>query len=105
MVVASYLLCLFYGLFPGCPVTYHPSSVPLCPKGVVVLSSVSASHSGSQYPPSSKTKNRQSQIIHKMCVFLLEEQHLIPVMAKINFEQPLLQSSMSHDPKEIILIC
>uniref|UniRef100_A0A673J0W0 NAD(P) transhydrogenase, mitochondrial n=1 Tax=Sinocyclocheilus rhinocerous TaxID=307959 RepID=A0A673J0W0_9TELE len=29
----------------------------------------------------------------------------IPVMAKLNFQQPLLQSSVSHDPSEIILIC
>ncbi len=26
-------------------------------------------------------------------------------MAKLNFQQPLLQSSMSHDPPHIILIC
>ncbi len=29
----------------------------------------------------------------------------IPVMSKLNFQQPLLQSSVSHDPSEIILIC
>ncbi len=28
----------------------------------------------------------------------------IPVMAMLNFQQPLLQSSVSHDPSEIILI-
>ncbi len=26
-------------------------------------------------------------------------------MEKLNFQQPLLQSSVSHDPSEIILIC
>ncbi len=26
-------------------------------------------------------------------------------MAKLNFQQSLLQSSVSHDPSEIILIC
>ncbi len=26
-------------------------------------------------------------------------------MAKLNFQQQLLQSSVSHDPSEIILIC
>ncbi len=26
-------------------------------------------------------------------------------MAKLNFQQPLLQSSVSHNPSEIILIC
>ncbi len=26
------------------------------------------------------------------------------MMAKLNFQQPLLQSSVSHDPSEIILI-
>ncbi len=26
-------------------------------------------------------------------------------MAKLNIQQPLLQSSVSHDPSEIILIC
>ncbi len=26
-------------------------------------------------------------------------------MAKLNFQQPLLQSSVSHDPSESILIC
>ncbi len=30
---------------------------------------------------------------------------IIPVMAKLNFQQPLLQSSVSNDPSEIILIC
>jgi len=29
----------------------------------------------------------------------------IPVTAKLNFQQSLLQSSVSHDPSEIILIC
>lgn len=29
---------------------------------------------------------------------------LILVMAQLNFQQPLLQSSVSHDPSEIILI-
>ncbi len=29
----------------------------------------------------------------------------IPVMAKLNFQQALFQSSVSHDPSEIILIC
>jgi len=29
----------------------------------------------------------------------------IPVMTKLNFQQPLLQSSVSHDPSEIIIIC
>ncbi len=29
----------------------------------------------------------------------------IPVMAKLNFKQLLLQSSVSHDPLEIIFIC
>ncbi len=29
----------------------------------------------------------------------------IPEMAKVNFLYPLLQSSVSHDPSEIILIC
>ncbi len=29
----------------------------------------------------------------------------IPVLAKLNFQQPLLLSSASHDPSEIILIC
>ncbi len=29
----------------------------------------------------------------------------IPAMAKLNFQQPLLQSPVSHDPSEIILIC
>ncbi len=29
----------------------------------------------------------------------------IPVMAKLNFQQPLLESSVSNDPSEIILIC
>ncbi len=29
----------------------------------------------------------------------------ISVMAMLNFQQPLLQSSVSHDPSEIILIC
>ncbi len=29
----------------------------------------------------------------------------IPVMAKLNFQQLLLQSSVSNDPLEIILIC
>jgi len=29
----------------------------------------------------------------------------IPVMAKLNFQQPLLQATVSHDPSEIILIC
>ncbi len=28
----------------------------------------------------------------------------IPMVAKLNFQQPLLQSSGSHDPSEIILI-
>jgi len=28
---------------------------------------------------------------------------LIPMMAKLNFQLPLLQSSVSHDPSEIIL--
>ncbi len=63
MVVVSYLLCLFFVLFPGCPGTYHPNSVPLCPMGVVFLFSVPVSHSGAQYPPSSTTKYEQSQII------------------------------------------
>ncbi len=27
------------------------------------------------------------------------------MMTKLNFQQPLLQSSVSHDPSEIILIC
>ncbi len=26
-------------------------------------------------------------------------------MAKLNFQQSLLQASMSHDPSEIILLC
>ncbi len=30
---------------------------------------------------------------------------IIPVMAKLNFQQPLPQPSLSHDPSEIILIC
>ncbi len=29
----------------------------------------------------------------------------IPVTAKLNFQQSLRQSSVSHDPSEIILIC
>jgi len=29
----------------------------------------------------------------------------IPVMTKLNIQQPLLQPSVSHDPSEIILIC
>ncbi len=29
----------------------------------------------------------------------------IPVMAKLNFQQPLLQSSVSHGSSEIILMC
>ncbi len=29
----------------------------------------------------------------------------ISVNAKLNFQQPILQSSVSHDPPEIILIC
>ncbi len=29
----------------------------------------------------------------------------IPVMGKLNFQQPLLPSLVSHDPSEIILIC
>ncbi len=30
--------------------------------------------------------------------------YFIPVMEKLNFLHPLLQSSVSHDPLEIILI-
>jgi len=29
----------------------------------------------------------------------------IPVLAKLDFQQPFLQFSVSHDPSEIILIC
>ncbi len=29
----------------------------------------------------------------------------IPVIAKLNFQQPVFKSSWSHDPSEIILIC
>jgi len=110
MVAVSYLLCLFFGLFPGCPGTFHPSSVALCPKGVVVPSSGPVSHSGAQYPLSSKTKDGQSQIIRKMCIFVRTTSALfkkifyaIPVMAKMSFEQPL-QSVESHEPSEIRLI-
>jgi len=30
---------------------------------------------------------------------------VIPVMANLNFQQPLLQSLVSHGPSEIIIIC
>ncbi len=30
--------------------------------------------------------------------------YFIPVMEKLNFQQPLLQSLLSHDPSEMILI-
>ncbi len=29
----------------------------------------------------------------------------IPVMTRLNFQQPLLESSVLNDPSEIILIC
>ncbi len=29
----------------------------------------------------------------------------IPVMEKLNFQQPLFQSTVSHDPSEIIIMC
>ncbi len=29
----------------------------------------------------------------------------IPVRVKLNFQQPLLQSSVSHDTSEIIILC
>ncbi len=29
----------------------------------------------------------------------------IHVMKRLNFQQPLLQSSVSHDPSEIIVMC
>ncbi len=31
--------------------------------------------------------------------------NFIPVIAQLNFQQPLLQSLVSHDPLEIIIIC
>ncbi len=36
---------------------------------------------------------------------LIYFKQFIPVIAKLNFQQPLLKSPVSHDPSEIILIC
>ncbi len=38
-------------------------------------------------------------------ILIYFKMQLIPVMAKLNIQQPLLKSSVSHDPSEIILIC
>ncbi len=38
-----------------------------------------------------------------MLIYLKIE--LIPLIAKLNFQQPLIESSVSHDPSEIIEIC
>ncbi len=41
----------------------------------------------------------------KITVLVYFKMLFIPVMAKLNFQQLLLQSSVSNDPSEIILIC
>jgi len=38
-------------------------------------------------------------------VMFIKFSKFIPVMAELNLGQSLLQSSVSHDPSEIIIIC
>ncbi len=41
-----------------------------------------------------------------ICIYYIYlKQWFIPVMTNVNFQQPLLQASLSNDPLEIILIC
>ncbi len=40
----------------------------------------------------------------KFSILIYFKMYFIPVMAKLNFQQSLLQSSVSRDPSEIILI-
>ncbi len=44
-------------------------------------------------------------IIMKLFSILMHFKTISSCDAKLNFQQPLLQSSVSHDPSEIILIC
>ncbi len=54
-----------------------------------------------EYILTKKSKNRNIVVIY-LNIF---SNVIIPVLAKVNFKQPLLHSLMSHNPSEIILIC
>ncbi len=58
---------------------------------LMLLKEVSCVHQGHLF-------DQLKNVIHFKMLF-------IPLMVKLNFQQPLLQTSVSHDPSELILIC
>ncbi len=72
------------------------------------LKDISYAHQGCIYVIENTVKLFNCEILlqfKKIYIFNIFENIIFPVLVKLNFQQPLLQSSVSHDPSEIILIC
>ncbi len=58
-----------------------------------------------QYSKNSNNVKYYYNLKQLFSILINVQMEFIPVMAKLNFQQPLLQSSLPCDPSEIILIC